>query len=80
MWLLHCRRLGDTIRYRISQFISGANMRLIELFEGNPAKKIAKAPPPRNFVAKNAQTSGAGSHASKKFTRKEKHKNKEADE
>ena len=29
---------------------------------------------PRNFVAKNAKTSGAGSHATKKFTRKEKHK------
>ena len=29
---------------------------------------------PRNFVAKNAKTSGAGSHTEKKFSRKEKHK------
>lgn len=55
-------------------------MKLIELFEAKPAKKIAKSPPPRNFVAKNAQTSGAGTHAEKKYTRKEKHKNKESDE
>lgn len=49
-------------------------MRLIELFEAKPAKKTVKAPPPRNFVAKNAQTSGAGSHTDKKYSRKEKHK------
>lgn len=54
-------------------------MRLIELFETKPAKKVA-APPPRNFVAKHAQTSGAGSHSGKKFSRKEKHKGKDLDE
>jgi hypothetical protein len=38
-------------------------MKISELFEAKPAKKTAaKAPPPRNFVAKNAQTSGAGQH------------------
>jgi hypothetical protein len=55
-------------------------MRLFELFEAKPAKKVVKAPPPRNFVAKNAQKSGAGSHESKKYSRKEKHKNQEAEE
>lgn len=50
-------------------------MRLIELFESKPNKKVVKAPPPRNFVAKHAKTSGAGSHTDKKFSRKEKHKN-----
>ena len=49
-------------------------MRLIELFETKPAKKVVKSPPPRNFVAKHAQRSGAGSHTSKKYSRKEKHK------
>jgi hypothetical protein len=61
-------------------FYIGAMMRLFELFEAKPAKKMTVAPPPvRNFVAKNAKTSGAGSHTDKKFNRKEKHKNK-ADE
>jgi hypothetical protein len=56
-------------------------MRLYELFEAKPAKKLEiKSPPPRNFVAKNAQKSGAGAHEPKKFTRKEKHKGKETDE
>lgn len=42
-------------------------MRLIELFEAKPSKKTTvKSPPPRNFVAKNAQTTGAGSHKSNK--------------
>lgn len=42
-------------------------MRLFELFEGKAAKKlVAKTPPPRNFVAKNAQTCGAGAHDTKK--------------
>lgn len=49
-------------------------MKLIELFEAKPAKKTITPPPPRNFVAKHAQTSGAGSHTSKKYSRKEKHK------
>lgn len=51
-------------------------MRLIELFEakGSANKKVVKAPPPRNFVAKHAKTSGAGSHSDKKYSRKEKHK------
>ena len=53
-------------------------MRLYELFEAKTAKKIAvKSPPPRNFVAKNAQTTGAGAHEPKKYTRKEKHKAKD---
>jgi len=50
-------------------------MRLFELFEAKTAKKIAvKSPPPRNFVAKNAQTSGAGAHDTmkKKLKRDEK--------
>ena len=52
-------------------------MKLFELFESKPDKKLkVTSPPPRNFVAKNAKTSGAGSHADKKFNRKEKHKNK----
>jgi hypothetical protein len=42
-------------------------MRLFELFEAKTAKKlVVKAPPPRNFVAKNAKTSGAGPHQTKK--------------
>jgi hypothetical protein len=42
-------------------------MRLFELFEAKPAKKlVVKAPPVRNFVAKNAKTSGAGAHQTKK--------------
>ncbi len=41
-------------------------MRLCELFEAKPATKIAvKTLVPRNFVAKNAKTSGAGRHTSK---------------
>jgi len=40
-------------------------MRLFELFEGKTVKKTVKSPPPRNFVAKNAKTSGAGSHKTK---------------
>ena len=47
-------------------------MRLCELFESKT--KAVSAPKPRNFVAKNAKTSGAGSHETKKFSRKEKHK------
>lgn len=46
-------------------------MRLFELFEAKTAKKLAvKSLPPRNFVAKNAQTSGAGSHDTKKKKQK----------
>jgi len=54
-------------------------MRLFELFEGKTAKKVVKSPPPRNFVAKNAKTSGAGSHSEKKYNRKEKHKKSKED-
>ena len=61
-------------------FYIGEAMRLFELFEAKPAKKTVKAPPPRNFVAKFAQKSGAGSHEPKKFTRKEKHKKDDLDE
>ena len=55
-------------------FLFGANMLLCELFESK-SKKKPTPPAPRNFVAKHAKTSGAGSHTEKKFTRKEKHKN-----
>lgn len=56
-------------------------MRLIELFEASSAKKSVKSPPPRNFVAKNSKLAGrAGSHDSKKFNRKEKHKKADSDE
>lgn len=52
-------------------------MRLFELFESKPAKKtVVKSPPPRNFVAKNAPTTGSGSHTKKGYSRKEKHKDK----
>jgi hypothetical protein len=51
-------------------------MLLIELFETKPAKKPTDKPAVRNFVAKNAPKTGAGSHTDKKFNRKEKHKNK----
>jgi len=45
-------------------------MRLIELFEAKPAKKIVvKSAPVRNFVAKNAKTSGAGPHTKKGYDR-----------
>ena len=54
-------------------------MRLYELFETKAEKKKVDLPP-RNFVAKNAKTSGAGSHTSNKFDRKEKHKNKDEKE
>jgi len=62
-------------------------MRLCELFEAKPAKKVVKSPAPHNFVAKNAQTSGKGKHKPTdaenikrgKF-RDLKHKNKEVDE
>lgn len=57
-------------------------MRLFELFEAKPAKKDTikvQSQAPRNFVAKYAKTSGAGSHDSNKYSRKEKHKNKRED-
>ena len=41
-------------------------MRLFELFEAKPAPKKVPATTPRNFVAKNAQTSGAGRHGKDK--------------
>ena len=57
-------------------------MRLFELFESTSSKKSVKIPTtkPANFVAKYAKTSGAGSHQSKKYSRKEKHKNKSTDQ
>jgi len=56
-------------------------MRLFELFEAKTEKKlVVKSPPPRNFVAKNAKTSGAGAHEPKKYNRKEKHKSNTLDE
>lgn len=50
-------------------------MKISEIFENKTDKKVVKSPPPRNWVAKNAKTSGAGSHQPKKFNRKEKYKN-----
>jgi hypothetical protein len=55
-------------------------MRLFELFEAKPAKKTVPTTIPRNFVAKNAKTSGAGAHEEKKYTRKEKHKKEPKEE
>ena len=50
-------------------------MKICELFEAKKADKIkVSAPKPRNFVAKNAKTSGAGSHTTKGYKRTEKHK------
>lgn len=41
-------------------------MRLFELFEAKADKKVVvKTAKPRNFVAKNAKTSGAGAHKTK---------------
>lgn len=58
-------------------------MRLFELFSKlNEAKAnnvTTKKPVQRNWVAKNAKTSGAGPHQSPKFNRKEKHKGKTPD-
>ena len=54
-------------------------MLLCELFESKIDKKKVTSPAPRNFVAKNAPKSGAGSHSPKKHTRKEKHKNADSD-
>jgi len=48
------------------RFYTGDVMRLFELFEAKSDKKIVvKATKPRNFVAKNAKTSGAGAHKTK---------------
>ena len=55
-------------------------MRLFELFEAKTEKTKVKSPPPRNWVAKNAKTTGAGPHNPTKHTRTEKHKNKIKDE
>ncbi len=48
----------------------GAAMRLFELFEAKEKKLTVKSPPPRNFVAKNAKTSGAGAHNTMKKKQK----------
>lgn len=52
-------------------------MRLSELFEAKTKKKEIPASTPRNFVAKHAKKSGAGSHTDSKYNRKEKHKGKD---
>ena len=70
------RSQRNTIRYRVPLFTFEVDMRLFELFEGK-SKKKPDAPKQRNFVAKNAKTSGAGAHEPKKFSRKEKHKGKD---
>ena len=44
-----------------------------QINEMKKPKKVAP-PTPRNFVAKNAQKTGAGAHEPKKYTRKEKYK------
>ena len=46
-------------------FSIGEVMRLFELFEAKTDKVVVKAAKPRNFVAKNAKTSGAGAHKTK---------------
>jgi len=69
------------IRYHSPLLYLEQYMTLFELFENkNNSKKKVPATSPRNFVAKNAKTSGAGAHSPAKFTRKSKHKNKESDE
>ena len=56
-------------------------MRLFELFEAKTANKaVVPSMTPRNFVAKNAPKTGAGAHTTKKYSRKEKHKNTPKDE
>lgn len=59
-------------------------MRLSDILgesKGDKKKKSTVEPPkPRNFVAKHAQTSGAGSHSEQKYRRHEKHKGKDLDE
>lgn len=56
-------------------------MRLFELFEAKTANKaVVPSTTPRNFVAKNAPKTGAGAHTTKKYSRKEKHKNTPKDE
>jgi hypothetical protein len=69
------------IRYCPLHFLTEQSMRLFELFEARPKKKV-QIPAPRNFVAKHAKTSGAGSHSDTKYSRKEKHKStsKDSDE
>lgn len=56
-------------------------MKISDIFESKTKRKD-KIPMsvPRNYVAKNSKTSGAGSHTSKEYSRKEKHKNKPKDE
>jgi hypothetical protein len=53
-----------------------------DIDEAKTAKKVVvKSPPPRNFVAKAVtRKTGSGSHSENKFTRKEKHKDKQIDE
>ena len=54
-------------------------MRLSELFESNPKKKIPPSTP-RNFVAKAVtRKTGSGPHSDTKYSRKEKHKNANSD-
>jgi len=58
-------------------------MRLFELFEAKQDKKKVPATTPRNLVAKNAKSSGAGQHKDKKRADKsgdKKHKNADFDE
>ena len=54
-------------------------MKISDIFEGKTDKKPPKPPTPRNFVAKHAQKSGAGTHDNRKPTdvRGHKHKGRE---
>jgi hypothetical protein len=62
------RRRGETNRYRFPSFL--LHMKTFTDHLVVPKSK------PRNFEAKYAQKSGAGSHEFKKYSRKVKHKNK----
>jgi hypothetical protein len=62
------RRRGEMIRYHFSSFL--LHMKTLQYPLIIPASR------PRNLVARHAQKSGSGSHESKKFSRKTKHRNK----
>ena len=49
----------------------------MDKFKNSICKKYKSQLTPRNFVAKNAQRTGAGSHDHKGYKRHEKHRNKE---
>jgi hypothetical protein len=66
----------------ISKPLGGVRRRGDNLLAQEADKNKVPATTPRNFVAKNAKTSGAGAHANKKKAEKQgdvKHKNKDMD-